>query len=408
MRRLIRWFSVVNPVLRFLLLGGAGVQILLKNGGAVPAALLAADILLCIYEAAKLRPGGLGQKRAAFVGAALLLCLGLLALSWQTSFLQLYYFFLMDDLFDFTQGNARGLLLSSHFAGLLLLLSSRIFLEQGRPFSEAADDFLTAVAGYALLWFLVAAIHSYKEEMERLNEANRDLAEASFRERDFLLERERGEISQRLHDTLGHSLAALLMNVRYTRAVFQKDPACAGEELAEIETLAEESMASLRESVGRVRRLGGDVDLSSEVGRIAGQFARTGVRIGFSCGPELSRAPTRVRDALYRNIREAVTNSVRHGGADRIDVSIEDIDGTIILKVKDNGRGCVRVEPSFGLEGIRRRTEELGGRAKFSGAPRKGFLVKIELPEGSEDDPCDDRGRSGDRPEQSEKNPVSR
>ena len=408
MRRLIRWFSVVNPVLRFLLLGGAGAQIILKNGVSVPAALLAADILLCGYEAVKLRPGGLGQKRAVFVGAVLLLCLGLLALSWQTGLLQLYYFFLMDDLFDFAQGKARGLLLSSHFAGLLLLLSSRIFLERGLPFSEAADDFLTAVAGYALLWFLVAAIHSYKEEMERLNVANRDLVEASFRERDFLLERERGEISQRLHDTLGHSLAALLMNVRYARAVFPKEPALAGQELDRIETLAEESMASLRESVGRVRRRGGDVDLSAEVGRIAEQFARTGVRIGFCCGPELSLAPTRVRDALYRNIREAVTNSVRHGGAERIDISIEDIDGMIILKVKDNGHGCARVEPSFGLEGIRKRTEELGGRAEFSGAPRKGFLVKIELPEGSEDDPRDDRGRSGDRPEQPEKDSVSR
>jgi signal transduction histidine kinase len=93
--------------------------------------------------------------------------------------------------------------------------------------------------------------------------------------------------------------------------------------------------------------------------------------------------PAAWEQALPRIMREAVANAVRHGHARTVTVHLRDADG-IRLRVTDDGDGFdpaqPRSESSFGLIGMRERTEALGGEFKLSSQPGRGTSVEILLP----------------------------
>lgn len=83
---------------------------------------------------------------------------------------------------------------------------------------------------------------------------------------------------------------------------------------------------------------------------------------------------------VYDNVREAITNSVRYSGAERIDIIIKFSASYLELYVLDNGRGCENISEHNGLFGIRSRTEKLGGTVKFSSVCGEGFSMIIKIP----------------------------
>jgi two-component system sensor histidine kinase UhpB len=90
------------------------------------------------------------------------------------------------------------------------------------------------------------------------------------------------------------------------------------------------------------------------------------------------------RHVLYRNIREAALNAVRHGGADRLDVSVRAQDGGILVTIEDNGSGfdASQAPPAghHGVRTMRERTLALGGRFDIEAQPGQGATVRFWLP----------------------------
>ena len=90
--------------------------------------------------------------------------------------------------------------------------------------------------------------------------------------------------------------------------------------------------------------------------------------------------PAAVEVAAYRIVMEAVTNALRHSGAERCTVSLKREDGTLLLRVRDTGRGLA-VDPGagVGLTSMRERAEELGGTCTVTSSD-SGTLVEVRLP----------------------------
>jgi signal transduction histidine kinase len=93
--------------------------------------------------------------------------------------------------------------------------------------------------------------------------------------------------------------------------------------------------------------------------------------------------PPAWEDALPRILREAMANAVRHGGAKTISVQLRDADG-IWLRIIDDGEGFdpegPRSAASYGLTGMRERTESLGGEFRLSSTPGVGTTIDVLLP----------------------------
>ena len=98
------------------------------------------------------------------------------------------------------------------------------------------------------------------------------------------------------------------------------------------------------------------------------------------------RAPTRltgeIESTVYRLVQEALTNAVKHAGAERAWVEIVEDGSTVIVAVSDDGSGFdpERTEGGFGLVGMRERVELVDGRLVIDSARGSGTVVRAELP----------------------------
>ena len=90
-------------------------------------------------------------------------------------------------------------------------------------------------------------------------------------------------------------------------------------------------------------------------------------------------------DSLYRVVQEGLTNAVRHGKADRIEIRVVRAGSEVTVSVRDNGTGCDKLEEGFGLRHMRERLEMLGGTLSYGNLEQDaqdgytGFFITVKL-----------------------------
>ena len=90
-------------------------------------------------------------------------------------------------------------------------------------------------------------------------------------------------------------------------------------------------------------------------------------------------------DSLYRVVQEGLTNAVRHGKADRIEIRVTRAGDVVMVSVRDNGTGCDKLEEGFGLRHMRERLEMLGGTLSYGNLDQDvedgytGFFITVKL-----------------------------
>ncbi len=109
---------------------------------------------------------------------------------------------------------------------------------------------------------------------------------------------------------------------------------------------------------------------------------RTGLVIQFSGPEKFERLPLETELILYRVAQEGLTNAIRHGKAQNIDVRLEKDSNSIRLAISDNGKGfdAIAMDRGLGLVGIRERVGLLNGSFNLKTAPGAGTQLLIEIP----------------------------
>jgi len=148
---------------------------------------------------------------------------------------------------------------------------------------------------------------------------------------------ERERIGRDLHDLLGHTLSLVAIKSELARRLVVRDPDAAVRELGEIEGVARQALAEVREAVTGMRAAALACELASarlmlEAGSV--HFDVEGIDAPLQPAAEA---------ALAFGLREAITNVHRHAHATRVDVRLVNRDGVAELRVRDNGRGTVVV-----------------------------------------------------------------
>jgi signal transduction histidine kinase len=211
----------------------------------------------------------------------------------------------------------------------------------------------------------------------------------SFKEREHLVLNERNRISQELHDSLGHSLMALSMNVKYIKAI--KDREKINHEINELESLISKNIQSLRETVYNLRKLDENFSLHNEITSIISKFNKLNIiKITLDYDNNIEKSSIAIKNILISTIKESITNSLKHGNSAKIFISIKLIRNTIKLIIKDNGDGCSCIIKSEGLAGIENRFKTFNGTINFITSPNKGFTITASIPEVIIDDKSND------------------
>jgi signal transduction histidine kinase len=189
---------------------------------------------------------------------------------------------------------------------------------------------------------------------------------------------ERNRISRELHDTIGHKLAGILMQVDAAIQVMEVDRDKGMEIIRSAHANINESMDTVRETVRRLNP-SGHAAARTSVRELAERFSgMTGIAIDFkTSGIPYDLYPS-VETVLYRNLQEAFTNSVRHGHATRITVQLIYKPNMMEAVISDNGPGCGSVVKGFGLRGMEERLEIIDGSMEYDGS--NGFTIHMKLP----------------------------
>lgn len=117
-----------------------------------------------------------------------------------------------------------------------------------------------------------------------------------------------------------------------------------------------------------------------DIQSLVNDFKKTGVKVDFSVDGQESNSTSALSRTVYRVCKEALTNSLRHGRATKVNILLRFTEQTIFLNIFDNGIGCKKIKKSIGLTHMEERVNEVGGKITFGSDGEKGFNICAELP----------------------------
>ncbi len=212
---------------------------------------------------------------------------------------------------------------------------------------------------------------------------NATLLEAS---RTAALAEERDRMARELHDALNQSLFGLTLTSRAAAAHLTSDPGRAADELDEVQRLARQALAELREVVTGMRT--SDLRRDGLVAAIRSDVALLDrvheADVSFQFSGDL-RVDDVVEHEIYRVVQEALTNALRHAKSDDVVVRLTSGSDATVVEVSDDGSGF---DPNaegirshrLGLTSMEERATAVGGTIEIDSGPGKGTTVRLRVP----------------------------
>lgn len=195
-------------------------------------------------------------------------------------------------------------------------------------------------------------------------------------------EDERRNISRELHDEVGQSLSALLMEAGNAAAMAPSSTELRAH-LESMKHLAENAMNVVRNMTLLLRpSMLDDFGLVPALSWQARETAkRTGLRIHVNAGEVAEDLPDDHKTCIYRVVQEALHNIARHSGAKTVDITVQQDSDKIRLTIQDDGHGFdARTTRGLGLLGMEERVRHLGGAFEVASEVGHGTRLEVELP----------------------------
>lgn len=222
--------------------------------------------------------------------------------------------------------------------------------------------FFGATCGFSA-WLLTTVY-----ELDRSREVQARLAVAE----------ERLRFGRDLHDVMGRNLAVIALKSELAVQLARRERPEAVEQMIEVQRIAQESQREVRDVVRGYR----EADLSVELEGARGVLTAAGMdcRVDFGAGPDL---PSEVQSALGWVVREATTNVLRHGDAQRCLIRLTALEGgSVTLVVENDGAPQAPAgPPGSGLAGLRERLAALDGTLQAGLVGDGLFRLRAQIPD---------------------------
>jgi len=234
---------------------------------------------------------------------------------------------------------------------------------------------MTTYVGFQILalfsCFLAASEAGARSGLARANNELRATGEL-LANTSRLAERER--ISRELHDTLGHHLTALSLNLEAASLLARENTLV---QIQRAQSVTKLLLSDLRNVVSTLR--GEDpIGLSQALRALVAGI--TAPQIHLLIADDLVVDDPMRAHTVLRCVQEIITNAIRHAAADNLWIELAGTDSGIAIQARDDGRGSKEVQPGHGLIGMRERLEQVGGRLEIETQPAKGFRLTAWMP----------------------------
>ncbi|MCX4820151.1 HAMP domain-containing sensor histidine kinase [Streptomyces sp. NBC_01142] len=194
-------------------------------------------------------------------------------------------------------------------------------------------------------------------------------------------EAERRRIAQELHDEVGQTLTAVLLQLKHAAG---QAPAALREDLHQVQETTRTSLDEIRRIARRLRPgVLEELGLHSALRALTAEFTTGSLAVRHFIAPGLPVLDEAAELVLYRVAQEALTNAARHAGGTDVEVhlSIRSA-GVVRLLVRDNGRGIGQAAEGAGIQGMRERALLVGADLAIGPGPHGGTDVRLDVPAG--------------------------
>jgi signal transduction histidine kinase len=237
----------------------------------------------------------------------------------------------------------------------------------------------------ALAWFAGDAARARHAHLAGLEQRAAALARERDQQAELAAAAERARIARELHDAVAHALAVIVLQAQAATSSLRSRPERSEQALAAITSSGRTAMGEVRRLLGMYRPDGGEQlaplpDLG-DLDALLHRVRDAGLPVTARVAGTLDDLPAGVTRSAYRIVQEALTNTLRHGGAGATaQVRVDRELASLSITVADTGASLPSWVPGNGVRGIRERVTALGGTLHIGQDVDGGFTVKARLP----------------------------
>ena len=238
---------------------------------------------------------------------------------------------------------------------------------------------------------LLSSLQRERDELRTLNaELDRRVAERTeqihrlaLESRDAAVVRERLRLARELHDTLAHSMMAMLTEIRVLKRLASTQPQQLPEELLRAEQAAREGLEEARHAIDQLRSNPvRQVGLGAALAELARNFGeRLGIAVHCTIEPGLATLADEAAETVFRIGEELLRNIERHAGARQVRIVLRRADPTqACLEVADDGCGFDPQAPRpghYGLVGLHEQAQVIAARLQIDSRQGQGTRVRL-------------------------------
>jgi signal transduction histidine kinase len=257
--------------------------------------------------------------------------------------------------------------------------------EQERFWMHQLSETLMFALGLLFVLQLINTLIAERQTQQQLAHTHEKLRQYALQVEELAAIQERNRIARDIHDSLGHALTALNVQLQTAKKLWDIAPTEAKSFLNQAHQLGDTAIEEVRKSVRALRvDAGVEESLEIELASLIEDFRQgTGISVSSQIKLEIILPPYVIK-TIYRLVQEALTNICKHAQASKLRIQLLASPENVCLTIEDNGRGF-KLDASnrtngFGLQGMKERVASLDGEFDLITAPGIGCLIKVNLP----------------------------
>ncbi|OBZ14912.1 hypothetical protein A8L34_13590 [Bacillus sp. FJAT-27264] len=238
------------------------------------------------------------------------------------------------------------------------------------------------------------AVHTELEQAHyQLQHTHNELEEATVQLLRYAVLEERTRISRDLHDSIGHGLTSVIVQLQALPFMMRSDAAEGEQALRTVLDVARRCLQDVRSVVRQMATDEAHLGLVALQSLIKQVQEQAGLTIEMAVDGDDKEWGTEISELLYRVLQEASTNVIRHAQASHVEVGITSDDRMLTLTVADNGiwHSASSVQPGFGLASMEARCERAGGNLRIQGVQPHGMRLVVTVPLGEGEERQEER-----------------
>lgn len=188
---------------------------------------------------------------------------------------------------------------------------------------------------------------------------------------------ERAELSQTLHDKLGHNINGSVYQLEAVKVLMEQEPETSKKMIQAVIDQMRGGMDEIRVILRKERPKKYKLTVL-QLEKLCEECRLKGVEAQLITEGELNKIPEKYLEIILDNAYEAVSNSMKYAKCSKIKISVHVLNQMVRCSIEDNGVGCSEVIDGMGISGMRKRVREVNGILDFD--TEIGFTINMLLP----------------------------